>query len=379
MAPSLAPVLSALLALTGNAFGQKYTLAQTINAENFFEEFIFNTTGTITSQPDDNWAWVQFQNLNDARTNELARVRNDEVYIGVDHRTELDPNQDEGRRSLRLVSRNTYKHGLLITRFSHFPAAVCGGWPSYWLLGEGPWPNAGEMDLYEGWNLAVANKPAFHVGEEKVLGTCKMHPTFQKANVISDNCDNTYADQVTQWPFQGCQSEEPNGIWASDKGGTQALEWTSEYIKLFSWKRGEEPANIDDDQPDVKSWGAPSVNVDDCDIDRHFAAQRIIFTLPFCGDPVGTPLFWSELDGGSGITCDKHTGKKTCIEHVASNPKAFKDFYFQVQDIRYFNSTQPSIDPASPTVTPARSSTAGSRNNMIINAAPDEYSGKKFV
>lgn len=93
-----------------------------------------------------------------------------------------------------------------------------------WTLGVGQWPNAGEIDMYEGWNLNVFNNPAMHVGPEAEFGSCTVHETDQTASVTTSNCDNAYTDGESQWPGQGCQSEESrNGIWGSEEGGISKL------------------------------------------------------------------------------------------------------------------------------------------------------------
>lgn len=91
---------------------------------------------------------------------------------------------------------------------------------SSWTLGVGEWPKAGEIDIYEGWNLDIHNKPVFHVGPASEFGSCTIEQGDQYSPIISSNCDNTFADNKTQWLNQGCQSRETtNTIWASPKGG----------------------------------------------------------------------------------------------------------------------------------------------------------------
>lgn len=58
----------------------------------------------------------------------LAAVKNGQVYLGVDYSNQLSP-QAAGRPTLRIQSKDSFKYGLLITRFSHLPQPVCGGWP----------------------------------------------------------------------------------------------------------------------------------------------------------------------------------------------------------------------------------------------------------
>ncbi|KAK2616878.1 hypothetical protein QQS21_000256 [Conoideocrella luteorostrata] len=360
---------------------EKFHISKTYDAKNFFDSFTFATTGGVTTQNDDNWSWVQYQNRDNAIKKGLAAIKDNEVYLGIDHTTRLETSA-VGRDSLRLVSRDTFKYGLLIARFTHLPKVVCGGWPAYWTLGEGEWPIAGEMDLYEGWNLNVANKPALHTGPAELVGNCTLDQADQTAGVIAGNCDNKFADYKTQWPGQGCQSEEKsNTVWGSPKGGiresilflnnsqkyssnriTEALEWTRDYIKIFTWADGQEPSNLGGDAIDTSSWGKPSIHVKKsrCDIDKAFLQQRILFTLPVCGNPPGNDQFWKELDGGSGKTCDKVTGEPTCKDYVAKNPQDFKDFYFQIKDVRLFKSDDSQVSSSASISTSSSTRTSSS-------------------
>ncbi|KAF1731227.1 putative endo-1,3(4)-beta-glucanase [Beauveria bassiana] len=344
--PSLISCLVAGLAVVDRATAAKYSLSQTYDSSNFLTEFHFRERGTIPGQPDDNWSWVNYQNVEDAQKKGLVSVKNNKVYLGVDFETKLENNDNGPRRdTLRVQSKWSFREGLVITRFYHMPKTVCGAWPAYWTLGE-DWPNNGEIDMYEGWNLNTVNKPALHVGTEDRVGRCLLDSSAQ-AEIVSANCDNKFEDRVRAWEGQGCQVEEVNdGIWASEDGGIQALEWTKDAIKLYTWQIGKAPKNIDSDAPDTSSWGKPSVQVSSsgCDLSRAFGNQTILFTLPFCGNPVGKKQFWSELradskgqvNGKIEDTCEIITGAKTCVQYVAENPEAFKEFYFGINDVRYF-------------------------------------------
>ncbi|PMB67693.1 putative endo-1,3(4)-beta-glucanase [Beauveria bassiana] len=338
--PSLISCLVAGLAVVDRAAAAKYSLSKTYDSSNFLTEFHFRETGTIPERQDDNWSWVKYQNVNDAQEKGLVSVKDNKVYLGVDFKTTLKNDNDGPRRdTLRVQSKWSFKEGLVITRFWHMPKPVCGAWPAYWTLGE-DWPNNGEIDMYEGWNLHKVNKPALHTAPETRVGQCYLDKSAQ-AKIVSDNCDNSFENRLNAWKGQGCQVEEVNdGIWGSPDGGIQALEWTKDTIKLYTWPIGQAPKNIDSDTPDTSSWGTPSVQLSSprCDTSRAFGKQTILFTLPFCGEPVGNTQFWTELpaDSKSGKTCKQITGADTCVKYVAENPEAFKEFYFGINDVRLF-------------------------------------------
>ncbi|EHK26304.1 glycoside hydrolase family 16 protein, partial [Trichoderma virens Gv29-8] len=324
--PSLNALGTALLACAGSAVATQFTLADTYDHTNFFDKFTFNDAA------DTNSGFVVYQNQANAKAQGLAKITsNNEVYLGVDHTTVLKGSGYPGRNSLRLESKTSYKHGLIVARFTHLPANKCGSWPSFWTLGDS-WPNGGEIDVYEGWNNIVQNQPAFHVGDSKTFGQCLLQGAGQTAPVATGNCDNTFQNPPNQYLNQGCTANDAKGPWASASGGTYAIEWTSDYIKLYNWARGAEPSNLASSNPDTATWGTPAVNLQNsnCNIDRHFNSQRLILDIDFCGNPVGTPAFWQQ-------SCQKVTSQATCADYVAKFPGDFAQTFFQIQDIRYFS------------------------------------------
>lgn len=163
---------------------------------------------------------MAYQNLANAQAQGLAKITsNNEVYLGVDHQTVLKGSGFAGRNSIRLESTASYKHGLIVARFSHLPANKCGSWPSFWTLGDN-WPSGGEIDVYEGWNNILDNQPAFHVGSSSQFGQCNLQSAGQSAPVVTPNCDNTFQSPPSQYLNQGCTTTDSTGPWASPSGGT---------------------------------------------------------------------------------------------------------------------------------------------------------------
>jgi beta-glucanase (GH16 family) len=72
-------------------------------------------------------------------------TNNDSVTISVDT-TNKWPNGGPGRPAVRIVSDNTYTHGLFILDLNHMPYG-CGTWPAFWLLGP-DWPGNGEIGMW---------------------------------------------------------------------------------------------------------------------------------------------------------------------------------------------------------------------------------------
>lgn len=52
------------------------------------------------------------------------------MYLGVDHDNKVDAKGIQGRKSVRLESKDEFGQGLLIADFEHLPASACGTWPA---------------------------------------------------------------------------------------------------------------------------------------------------------------------------------------------------------------------------------------------------------
>lgn len=119
------------LAAVGEVSATQYYLSDTYDSSNFFDKFNFIEsiyTGT-PEQIDQTHGFVQYRNETDARALGLINYRGSDVYIGVDHATQLQPT-GKGRSSVRIESKALYNKGLFIARFTHIPTPACGVWPS---------------------------------------------------------------------------------------------------------------------------------------------------------------------------------------------------------------------------------------------------------
>ncbi|ODA79423.1 hypothetical protein RJ55_05016 [Drechmeria coniospora] len=398
---------TAALAAAGTAFGRKYAVAENYDHTNFYDKFDFIT------KPASAKGHTDLRSLPNALDLGITNLRNGEIYLGVDHNTTL-PDAPEmhpyagssglggGRTSFRVESKAAYKKGLIVARFSHIPPAVCGSRPGFLTLGQsGKWPNTGEINMLQGWNDSPTNKPSIHVGKESKFGKCVLDGYDQAAFPSSaTNCDNSYFDPPRQWRNQGCISEEvSNGIWNSPDGGirmipivrpqasyeewltmmTEALEWNEDFIKIYSWPFTLAPKNIDQDEPDTSSWGSPSVHLkkSHCDIESHFGEQKMVFYLSFCGSPTGENFFWDDFPGKDAVSCKVKTGESTCIDYVNRHPEAFKESYFKIKDIRYFEEKEVTSSSSTSMVStpsssiPSSSATLPSTNSSSIATTSD--------
>lgn len=52
------------------------------------------------------------------------------AYMGVDSTKYLSPNMTGGRASVRIESKKSWTHALIISDIAHMPAPICGTWPA---------------------------------------------------------------------------------------------------------------------------------------------------------------------------------------------------------------------------------------------------------
>ncbi|GAB0142053.1 hypothetical protein EsHS_00002618 [Epichloe bromicola] len=349
MAPSIISLGTAALALAGNAAAKKWYLEDKYDSSNFFDKFVFNTAS------DPNSGYVTYRNQTDAVELGIASVSGGEVKLGVDNKSVLSQDSP-GRSSVRLESHARFDKNLIVARFSHLPESKCSAWPALlasWTVGDA-WPTDGEVDMLESWNMDSYNKPAYHMGNPGLFGQCTLDGAGQSAVVHTKNCDNGFQDVPRQWPNQGCVGNDLAGPHASHDGGVYAMEWTKDFIKVYSWRNGAAPSNIGSDAPDTSSWGTPTMHLksSSCDIDKVFKNQRLIVNIALCGNPVGdSPGPWDQC---------KAVTKSTCADYVRYNPSAFDNVYFKIKDIRVFGQNPPQTTTTSTTSTISKETSTSS-------------------
>ena len=106
-------------------------------------------------------------------------------------------------------------------------------------------------------------------------------------------------------------------------GGVYAMQWTSDYIRVWFFPRGAIPSDITNKAPNPASWGLPSANLQgSCVIDQHFQGHKLILNNAFCGEYAGAASVWNSTTSPS---CAISTGYATCNAYVAAVPAAFQN------------------------------------------------------
>ncbi|KAF1920556.1 concanavalin A-like lectin/glucanase domain-containing protein [Ampelomyces quisqualis] len=359
----LAIASSLVSVATAASTGVGYTLTDDLSYTNFFSAFEF------FDGPDPTKGFVQYQDAQSAVDQKLVGLLQDtkSVFMGVDYTTK-DP---KGRASVRLESTKTWNHGVLIADIGHMPASTCGSWPAFWLLGQQAWPVGGEIDILEGVNDYDSNAVTLHTSQGCVVdnstapapntATISRASTSFTGFLNTDNCDVAAPNQPKN---VGCSIHAPDSLpptsgssssssstlppasygtrFNAAQGGIYALEWTAQSISVFFFPHGSPLYRLaaNTSSPDPSAWGAPLAHFSGaaCDFEQRFADMRIIFDTTFCGEWAGKE--W--VEGG----CMAKTGASTCEAYVRQNPRVFRDSWWEIRGLKWFQKGVKSVGVA---------------------------------
>lgn len=277
-----------------------YTLYKTVDSSTFLNFFNFDTH-------DYNHGNVQYVPLDQAKSLDLLRLYNNQIYMGVDTKS-------WGRRkSIKVLSKETFNKGLFIMEAKHMPAG-CGTWPAWWLSGP-HWPNAGEIDIIEQVNQANQDSTTLHTSPG-----CYVTGKYT-GRLDSNNCDARLNGN------EGCPIENPDkasfgSAFNTNRGGAYALLWDDSGIKAWFWKPGHLPSDVLAQKPNPNGWGTPYAAFDfgsSCP-SSHFYDLTMIINTNFCGDWAGNTF---------AHDCP---GKGSCQSYT-NNPESAKEAYWLIDYI----------------------------------------------
>ncbi|EXJ94023.1 endo-1,3(4)-beta-glucanase [Capronia coronata CBS 617.96] len=326
--------LTLLAAATATA---TYVIEDDYEASSFASMFDFYTDDDPTN------GYVNYISQDDATSSGLYKIENGAVYMGVDN---TNTASGRGRDSIRISSKKSYNHGLIILDLAHMPAGVCGTWPAFWLLGPN-WPYSGEIDIIEGVNDQNTNNMAMHTD----AGCSITNTGAFSGSLETANCDVDAADQASN---AGCsiRSGDTTSFGSGfnwNGGGVYATEWTSDAVNIWYFPRSGIPADITAGTPDPTGWGLPQGQfAGGCDIDSKIQNQQLVFDVTFCGDWAGN--VWS-----SDATCASQGS--TCQAFVQNNPAAFQDTYWLINSLKVYTDNGGVPSSSSPHTTPTAAPT----------------------
>ncbi|THX62044.1 hypothetical protein D6D06_00132 [Aureobasidium pullulans] len=324
-----------------------------------YQPSVFFSKFNYYNSYDPTYGHVQYVNETVANRNGYTTTDDDNITISVDT-TNKWPRGGPGRPAVRLISDNTYTHGLFILDLNHMPFG-CGTWPAFWLLGP-DWPRNGEIDIIEGVHTSTTNTISMHTDSN-----CTIAGSGQTGLFTSSNCDHAANDN------SGCGSVANNtatpnnyGKALSDNnGGVYITEWTSAYVRVWFFPRNNIPSSVTSGSPNITQFGLPMANFQgSCNIDSHFANHSIIINTDFCGAWAGfTYSNYKECPLTTGLN-----GYDSCVDYVGNNPQAFLDAYWEINSLKVY---QLPVNVDSSTVrtstAPLTSSSPISASNSIIN------------
>ncbi|KAF8078599.1 glycoside hydrolase family 16 protein [Lyophyllum atratum] len=244
---------------------------------------------------------VNYVNRSTAFDQQLVYVQDDGVVIMKgDNTTWLE--RGAFRNSVRISSYAQYTTGLFILDLNRAPWG-CGTWPAFWTLGNGVWPDTGEIDIIEGVHDNEHNQVAWHT-----KAGCTLTPEANfTGNIVqlngADNLDcNGLINQNSGCGILELSRASYGPYFDSIGGGVFAMKWDENGIAIWSFYRAAIPKDIIEGTPDPSQWGNPSAALEpkNCDPLQYFVNHSIIFDITFCGDWAGNSYATSGCPG----TCE---------------------------------------------------------------------------
>ncbi|KAK5073328.1 hypothetical protein LTR24_010349 [Lithohypha guttulata] len=329
-----------------------YSMVDDYEPDNFADKFNFFSGNDPTN------GYVNYVDYNTAQSSGLYNDNNNQVYIGVDHNNTAT---GRGRDSVRIESKASYQHGLIIVDLAHMPGSVCGTWPAFWLLStSAQWPNGGEVDIIEGVNTQNYNIMAAHTD----AGCSISNTGGMSGELLTPNCDVNAPDQGTN---QGCAIQASRTDSYGDGfnavgGGVYATEWTSDGFSIWFFARSAVPSDIISGNPDPTGWGLPMARfAGACDWDEKVVNQQIMFDITFCGD-------WAGNTFSTDPTCSSIGS--TCQAFVQDNPSAFMETYWSINSLKVYQQNGQAPVPTSSSVSVSIPATTTSTSVPATSASP---------
>ncbi|KUJ10844.1 uncharacterized protein LY89DRAFT_595666, partial [Mollisia scopiformis] len=268
-----------------------------------------------------------------------------------DSTTVLNPN-GVGRDSVKLVSKQSWTHGLVITDLNNMPGGVCGVEARHWEL-----MYLGEIDIIGGVNNAAYNQMTLFT-----QSTCSVAGDGQIGTSQSTDCSSSSGCSVLydSDPTSFGNNFDNNG------GGVFATQWESDAIRIWFFDEGTTPSDITAGTPDPTLWGEPVANFQgSCNIDGSFANNNIVFDMDFC--TVLAEANWA-ADGCNSLAA-------TCREYIASFPEDlehyndFQDVYWGINSVKVYQLGAASSSSSSVAAATSTQIAAASSSTVVPAAA----------
>ena len=221
----------------------------------------------------------------------------------------------------------------------------CGTWPAFWSLGPN-WPSHGEIDVIEGVNSNTNNLMSLHTSDN-----CTMAGANETGILETNNC-YINANDNSGCGVQSASTTSYGSGFNNAGGGVYAMEWTSNWIRIWFFKRNAVPGSITAGLPDPSTFGTPSANFQgSCNIDSHFGEHTIVLDVTFCGEYAGNTYGSTSCPMTSG-----QSGYQSCTSYVAQNPSAFTEAYWSISSLKIYELADTSASASSSIISTSLSS-----------------------
>ncbi|KAI0283293.1 concanavalin A-like lectin/glucanase domain-containing protein [Russula aff. rugulosa BPL654] len=275
-----------------------WIIEDTYNASNFFQSFNFFTGEDPTH------GTVTYVDNTTAFANNLSYISWDgKVIMKGDDTSTLQAGQN--RESVRVSSNKIYNTGLFILDINNAPWG-CGVWPAFWTLGNGTWPQNGEIDIIEGVHDNEHNQVTWHTNPGCNL-TLPVNNSY--TGTVVDVNNQPYLDCEGSGTLPGCGVTEWSRAsygptFDAQGGGIFAMKWDKDGISVWNFYRVAIPEDILEGIPNPANWPTPTATLEPagCDPLKFFQDHTIIFDITFCGDWAGNSYATSNCSG----TCSEH-------------------------------------------------------------------------
>ena len=329
-----ATAASSAAASPSSSSSSPWSLVDTYAGSTFFDNWLF------WNYDDPTHGTVEYVSESDAWSNNLVEINTAGNAI---MRVETTQQVSNGRKSVRLHGNRVFTGGLVLMDALHMPSG-CGTWPAWWSNGPN-WPNGGEIDILESVNAFTENQVSLHTSDGCTMPSWtaeSMSGQFTTGNFDSLNCAS-YATSNQGCGIRAVNQDTTTGAgFNSVNGGVYALKWDKTGITAWFFPRSSIPADITADAPEPANWGTPMANFpsDSCNPYEFFYDHFNIFDTTFCGDWAGADAVWNYAGyAGQTESCAAITGYSSCSDYVLNSGSSFTDAYWEVQYVKYFNST----------------------------------------
>jgi len=313
-------ILTLVLALSSVVTAAQYSLVKEYAGAHFFDDWDYYGNFDNLTNGD-----AIFVTASQAASERLAFVNSaGNAVMKVDNTTKVPFN--EKRHTVRISTKDRFAvRSVWITDMLHVPFG-CSVWPAFWSQAPN-WPTGGEIDTFEGVNMVHNSQSSLHTEPG-----CTVVNSVQTSTLINST-DCSFQSNNNE----GCVIENPDpnsygAAFAAGSGGVFVTEFAEAGISVWFFSRSNVPGSLQGNASsiDTSTLGKPVANYPsgNCNIDRFFQPQNLIFDITLCGDFAGDPGVFAETC--SGICYN---------DYVIGSPNNYDNAYFEVRSVRVFGTS----------------------------------------